>query len=108
MSATEIGGNTTNILKLLFFIINLHSITSNQIYAYRKLSLSLTSSVYFVFLPLEMQTRLIQTKVYHTSSYFVWKETIHKPLQVPAAKILFSSFMLMVQLASMNVFYSMW
>ena len=57
MSATKIGENTTNILKLLFSIINLHSVTSNQISTYRKLNLSLTSSIYFVFLPLEMQKK---------------------------------------------------
>ena len=57
MSATKIGENTTNILKLLFFIINLHSVTSNQISTYRKLNLPLTSSIYFVFLPLEMQKK---------------------------------------------------
>ena len=55
MSVTKIGENTTNILKLLFFIINLHSVTSNQISTYRKLNLPLTSSIYFVFLTLEMQ-----------------------------------------------------
>ena len=91
MPATKIGENTTNILKLLFFIINLHSVTSNQISTYRKLNLPLTSSIYFVFLPLEMQKRLEQTKVYHAFSYFVWKETTHKPLKVAAAKTLFFS-----------------
>ena len=91
MSVTKIGEYTTNILKLLFFVINLHSVTSNQISTYRKLNLPLTSSIYFVFLPLEIQKRLEQTKVYHAFSYFVWKETTHKPLKVAAAKILFSS-----------------
>ena len=57
MSATKIGENTTNILKLLFFTINLHSVTSNQISTYRKLNLLLTSSIYFVFWPLEMQKK---------------------------------------------------
>ena len=57
MSTTKIGENTTNILKLLFFIINLHSVTSNQIPTYRKLNLPLTSSIYFVFWPLEMQKK---------------------------------------------------
>ena len=64
MSATKIGKNTTNILKLLFFTINLHFFTSNQISTYRKLNLLLTSSIYFVFLPPEMQKRLEQTEVY--------------------------------------------
>ena len=41
----------------MFFIINLHSVTSNQISTYRNLNLPLTSSIYFVFLPLEMQKK---------------------------------------------------
>ena len=80
MSTTKIGENTTNILKLLFFTTNLYFVRSNQISTYRKLNLPLTSSIYFVFLPLEIQKRLEQTKVYHAFSYFVWKETSHKPL----------------------------
>ena len=48
----------------------LHFVSSNQISTYRKLNLPLTSSIYFIFLPLEMQKRLEQTKVYHTCSYF--------------------------------------
>ena len=38
----------------------------NQIPTYRKPNSPLTSSIYLVFLPLEMQERLKQTKVYHT------------------------------------------
>ena len=91
MSATKIGRNTTNTLKLLSFTINLHFVTSNQIFTDRKLNLSFTSSIYVSFLPLEMQKWLEQTKIYHAFSYFVWKETTHKPLQVPATKTLFSS-----------------
>ena len=34
---------------------------------------------------------LEQTKVYHAVSNFVWKETIHKPLQLVVANTLFSS-----------------
>ena len=91
VSATKIDENTTNISKLLFFTINLHFVTSNQISTFRKLNLLLSSSIYFVFLPLEMQKRLKQTKVCHAFSYFIWKETTHKPLKVAAAKSLFSS-----------------
>ena len=91
MSATKIEENATNILKLLFFAINLHFATSNQMSTYRKLNLPLTSSNYFVFLSLEMQKRLEQTKVYHALSYFVCKKTTHKLLKVAAAKTLFSS-----------------
>ena len=71
--------------------INLHFIKSNQISTYRKLNLPLTSGIYFGFLPLAMQKRLEQTKVYHSFSHFVWKETTHKPLKVAATKTLFSS-----------------
>ena len=54
VSVTKIGENTTNILKLLLFVINLHS---NQISTYRKLNLLLTSSIYFVFWHLEIQKK---------------------------------------------------
>ena len=91
MSATNINENTTNILKLMYFTVNLPFVKSNQISTDRKLNLPLTSSIYFVFLPQEMQKRLKQTKVYHAFSYFIWKETTHKPLKVAAAKTLFSS-----------------
>ena len=90
MSATKIGESATNILQLMFFPINLHFVKSNKS-TYRKLNLPFTSSIYFVFLPLEMQKRLELTKAYHSFSYFVWKETIYKPLKVAAAKSLFSS-----------------
>ena len=56
--------------KLLFFTLNLHFVTLNQIATYRKPNLPLTSSIYLVFLPLEMQVRLNQTKVYCTLFYF--------------------------------------
>ena len=79
----KIGANATNILKLLFFIINLHFVTSHQLSTSRKLNLPLTSSVYFVFFPQEMQKRLKQTKVYHAFS--------HRPLNVPAARTIFCS-----------------
>ena len=54
VSATKIDENTTNISKLLFFTLNLHFVTLSQISTYRKLNLLLTSSIYFVLLPLEM------------------------------------------------------
>ena len=37
-----------------------------------------------------MLKKLKQTKIYNVFSYFVWKETTHKPLKMAAAKILFS------------------
>ena len=51
--------------KVYFFIINLHFVKWNQISTYRKLNLPLASSVYFVFLPTEMQKRL-EIRKYHT------------------------------------------
>ena len=57
MLMLKIGEKITNILKLLLFITNLHSVTSNQISAYRKLNLPLISSIYLVFLNLEMQKK---------------------------------------------------
>ena len=90
VTATKKSQSTTSILKLMFFRINLHFVKSNQKSTYRKLNLHLTSSTYFVFLPLEMQKRLEQTKVYYSFSYFVWKETTHKSLKVAAAKTLLS------------------
>ena len=55
--------------RLLVFTINLQFPISSQISNYRKLNLPLTSSIYLVFLPLEMQKRLKQTKVGYTTVY---------------------------------------
>ena len=86
MSATKTGESTTSILKLMFFKINLHFVKSNQISTYRKLNLPLTSSIYFLFLPAEMQKRHEQTEVYYSFSHFVWKETTWKPWKVAAVR----------------------
>ena len=40
---------------------------------------------------LEIQKRLKKTKVYHAFSYFPWKETTHKPLNMAAAKTFVSN-----------------
>ena len=71
--------------KLLFFTINLHFVTSNQIPIYIKPNLVLTSSIYLVFFPLEMQGRLKQTKLYH-KFFILCDRNDHKPLKVVAAK----------------------
>ena len=60
VSATKIGQDKTSIFKLLFFTINLHLVTSHQTSTYRKLNQPLVTSIYVVFLPLEMQKRLEQ------------------------------------------------
>ena len=46
MSTAEIGQNTTNILKLLFFTMNLHLVTTNQLSTYRKLNFPLKSNIF--------------------------------------------------------------
>ena len=92
-SVTKIGENTTNILKLLFFTINLHFVTSNQISTYRKLNLPLTSSIYFVFLPLEMQKKTQTDQSIPRVFLLCLKTATHKPLKVAAAKTIFSSAM---------------
>ena len=63
---------------------------------------------FFVFLPLEMQKRLKQTKVYHTFCYFAWKETTHKPLKVASAKNLFLQCLRFGTTCFDECFYSMW
>ena len=109
MSSTKNRRNHNQSFKLLLFTISLHFVTSNQVSRYRKTNLPLTSSIYLVVLPLEMQRRLKQTKVYHMFFYFVRKETIHKPLKVAAANTLFFNvYVIGIQLALMNMFYSMW
>ena len=85
--------------KFAFRHIKIHHIST-----YRKLNLPITGSIYFVFLPIETQKRLKQTKVCHAFSYYVRRETNRKPLKVAAVKSLFSSVTLLVQLVSMNVF----
>ena len=81
--------------KLLFFTINMHFVTSNQVPTYRKLA---SHKQYIFSLLTSRNARKTQkTKVCNTFFYFVWKETTHKPLKVEAAKMLFS-----------YVFYFMW
>ena len=55
--------------ELHFFTIHLCFFTSKKISTNRKLNLPLTNSIYsihLVFVPLEMQRRLKETKIYHT------------------------------------------
>ena len=61
------------------------------------------------FLLQKSKRRLIQTKVYNRFFYSVWKETTHKPSKVEQLRKTFSPVcMLLVQLAAINYFYSMW
>ena len=104
MPATKIGENTTNILKLLFFIINLHSPTSNQISTYRKLNFPLTSSIYFVFLPLEMQKDSNRPKYNTRFLILSEKKQLTNPWKWQLQKPFSPVCMLLLQLATMNVF----
>ena len=49
------------------------------------------TSMFLVFFSLEMQRRLVQTKVHYKLWQFAWKETSHKLLKVAAAKKSFPS-----------------
>ena len=51
--------------KLVFFTINLHFVTSDQVSKYRKLTLPLTSIIYLFDSPLEMhKLKLIDTLLF--------------------------------------------
>ena len=100
VSASKIGESTTNILKLLFFTIDLHFVKLKQISTYRKLNLTLTSSIHFVFLPLEMK-KMAATDQSKALVFLLC-------LKVASAKTFSPVYMLLVHLALMNVFYSMW
>ena len=79
-------------LQLLFFKINLHSGTSNQISTYGKPNLLLINSNYLVFFSLEIQKRFMDScrpiRILQVL-YFVWKKKnkkkqtlTHKPSKV--------------------------
>ena len=60
---------------------------------------------FLVFFSLEMQIRLIQTKVYCQVFYSGWKETTHESsIMYELPKKIFPVCIISVQLASMNVF----
>ena len=94
-STTKIGKNTANI-----FTINLHFVTLNQISRYRKLNWPLT-----VFWPLEIQGRLKQSKLYLTFFFTLYEKKRSTNLGKLQRQKPFSPMcMLLVQLASVNVF----
>ena len=86
MSATKVGENTTNIPKLLFFTMNLHFVTSSQISAFEYL-ICLSQAV-FISSSYLQKCKGTQTdqSICHAFSYFVRKETTHKPLKVAILK----------------------
>ena len=76
MSATKIGENTINILKLLFFKINLHFGRSDYRSTCGKLNLLRINNICLVFSSWEMQRRLMQTKAYYKLCLFSLKRSV--------------------------------
>ena len=90
MSATKIGGNNEHFKTAIFHNKYLFCYIKPNIYLL-KTKFAPHKQYFFVFLPLELQKRFQQTKVYHAFSYFAWKETTHKHLKMAASKTLFYS-----------------
>ena len=101
VSATKIGGNTTNIINCYFFssiftlwhtklTINMQRNKSNS---YNQYSLGLSS--------LEMQ-RVLQAK--YTTRFFTLKETTPKPSKIVTAKSFFSSVYYMIIICYVKCF----
>ena len=67
----------------------------------------LINSIYLVFSSLEMHRRLIQTKAYYKFVGSDRNETTYKLSKEAAARTFSPVRMLLVKLASKNVFYSM-
>ena len=89
----------------MFFTIHLHFITSNQISAYKKLNLPLSSSIFCLLISGNAK----QTQTDQSMPHVFLQETTQKPLKVTSAKSIFSSvYMLLVELDSVIVFHSMW
>ena len=78
--------------KLLFFTINWHLVTSDQVSTYRKLNLPLRNIICLVSSRLSPgNAKKIQADQSYYTRYFFWKKTTHKLLKVEAAKTLFFS-----------------
>ena len=85
---------------------NKHFVTSNQNSTHWKLKLPLTSSISLVYLTLELQRKLEQTKVFLI--YLKKKRKTHKIFKCSSCKTPFIHCVLLVNFASMNISYSMW
>ena len=72
---------------------------------YGKLNILIMNNIYSVFFSVEIQRRLAQTKLYFQFFTLCLKRNISQTSKVAAAKNFFPSvYMLLVKLASMNVF----
>ena len=72
MSATKIGGTTTDILNCYFSSQIYTLCTSGEISTSGKLNFLPISSIYLVFSPQEMWRRLMWNKIYYKFFYSVW------------------------------------
>ena len=102
------GKTQITFLTAVFFPINLHFITLNQVSTYRKLNFPLTSSIYFVFLLFEMQKRLKQTTVYQTFFLTLLKRNDPQSFKGGSCNSFLQCACYWHNFDSMNVFYSMW
>ena len=91
MFTTKISENTISICKLLFFKINLHFVTSNQIFTYRKLNLPLLNKIYLSLLYSRNAKKASNYQSLLQTFDKPLKETADKPLKIVAAKSFFSS-----------------
>ena len=69
-SATKMGKNTSTILYCCFSKWT-YTLSHQTTLCHKKTKFAFISSIYLVFLPLEMQKRLKQTQVYHTFFFFL-------------------------------------
>ena len=95
--------------KLLFFTINFHFVTSNQICSHSKMKFA-SHKQYLLSLLTSRNTKKIQTdrSIPHVFSLFLKRNDPHKPLNAAAPKILSPVCMSLVKFASMNAFYYYW
>ena len=102
-------------LQLLFFKINLHSGTSNQISTYGKPNLLLINSNYLVFFSLEIQKRFMDScrpiRILQVL-YFVWKtkqnkeKTLtHKPSKVASTEKCFFNSVYVIGTTFFNEYF---
>ena len=101
MSATKLGESKTNNSKLLFFVINLQFVTSNQISITK-----FTSHKQYLFSLLTSRNEKRETQTDQSIPHVVllWKETTYKLIKVAVAKTLFSS-VYVIGITSINEYF---
>ena len=92
--------------KQLFFKTNLH--LSDYISTYGKLNLLSINNIFLSSLLEKCKENWCRPKYTTSFLYPVLKEASYKPLKAAAAKKSFQVCLSLIQLASMNVFHSVW